>query len=385
MRLKERLSKLVNEKQSQGLLRYREVLDSAQGTMISIDGRQYLSFCSNDYLGLANDKDVARALAESVTNYGVGSGAAHLITGHSQLHHELEHALAEHVGRSKALLFSTGYMANLGLLTALGQKGDLILEDKLNHASLIDGGMYSAANFKRYQHLDLDNLALRLSQATEENYIVVTDSVFSMDGDMAPLPQMLDITNKHDATLIVDDAHGLGVLGVKGGGICEHFNISENDAPIIMATLGKALGVFGAFVAGSKELIDYLIQTSRSYIYTTAMPSCLAAASLASLEKVRTETWRREKLSDLILEFKTGCQKLGLNLLESNTPIQPILLGDSETALHWSNALREQGILVKAIRPPTVPVGTARLRVTLSAAHDSADIRKLLSALEQLT
>lgn len=384
MSLQSRLSNELSVRRAQNLYRQRHVVTSPQGVRLAINGREYLSFCSNDYLGLANDEALRQALRESVDHYGVGSGAAHLISGHSQAHHELEQALAEHTGRSSALLFSTGYMANLGLITSLCRKGDYILQDKLNHASLIDGGLYSAATLKRYRHGDLNQLKNFLQNINEGDTFIATDGVFSMDGDIAPLPELMQLAKQNAATVIVDDAHGLGVLGEHGGGICEHFGIEEDDAPILMGTLGKAFGVFGAFVAGSSTLIEYLIQSARTYIYTTAMPSCLAAAGLASLERIRRESWRREKLTELIEQFRQGCERLELNLMNSVTPIQPLIVGDAEDAVRWSEELAQQGILVKAIRPPTVPQGSARLRITLSSAHTLADVDMLIKALGKL-
>ncbi len=379
-----RLSDYLLEKQAQGLYRQRELLAGPQGVRVNITGREYLSFCSNDYLGLANDPDLIAALKQGADQFGVGAGAAHLISGHTQLHQELEQALAAHVGRSRALLFSTGYMANLGLLTSLAQKGDLVLQDKLNHASLIDGGLYAAAQFKRYRHADMSHLASCLNTSNVANKFIVTDGIFSMDGDIAPLPEIMRLAREYNAVVIVDDAHGLGVLGETGGGVCQQFNLMADDAPIIMGTLGKAFGVSGAFVAGSETLIEYLIQTARTYIYTTAMPACLAAASLCSLQKIQTEAWRRTHLQSLIQQFRDGCAALELSLMESHTPIQPLVLGDEGRALQWSQVLKEQGILVKAIRPPTVAKGTARLRITLSATHTADDVNRLLNALGEL-
>ena len=383
MSLQNDLSRLIDDKKASGLYRQRETLESAQGTLISIDGKEYLSFCSNDYLGLASDPELIAALQQGADNWGVGSGAAHLITGHSKVHEELEQALASHVGHSAALLFSTGYMANLALLTALCQKGDSIFEDRLNHASLVDGGLFSSATMKRYQHNDMQQLASLLA-SNEGRKFIVTDGVFSMDGDIAPLPDIMDLANQHQATVIVDDAHGLGVLGEHGAGICELYNLQQDDAPIIMGTLGKAVGVFGAFVAGSKILIDYLVQTARPYIYTTATPPALAAATLCSIEKIRKEQWRRDKLEELIQQFREACNALELELMPSQTPIQALVLHEEQRALAWSDALKARGILVKAIRPPTVPKGTARLRITFSATHSKEDVTRLVKALGEL-
>ncbi len=532
--------------------RRRAVVDGPQGTAIVIDGTRYLSFCSNDYLGLANHPRMIAALKEGADQYGAGSGASHLVTGHQRPHHELEEALAEFTQRPRALLFSTGYMANLGVVAALAGRGDTVFEDRLNHASLLDAGLLSGARLRRYAHNDVDDLARRLGakensrhppptpspprpaarlpsdllqhardlrhgatdaeqllwqclrnrrlagvkfrhqhpighyiadfyceehslvieldggqhsaqQAYDEQRtafmhkrgltvlrywnnqvlgeteavieaiwnqlvrhrptpsppaplprageggespspvngrrdgdegvehgdepdtgttLILTDGVFSMDGDLAPLPQLADVARRHDAWLMVDDAHGLGVLGAHGRGIVEHYGLDHAAVPILIGTLGKALGSFGAFVAGSEDLIEYLIQRARPYIYTTALPPAVAHATLASLRLVQEENWRREHLHALIARFRRGAAQLGVDLPPSATPIQPLLLGDSVSALAASAALRERGIYVTAIRPPTVPAGTARLRITLSAAHSVADIDRLLAALE---
>ena len=376
---------LLKQRQTENRYRRREILSSAQDTQVVIDGKRLLSFCSNDYLGLANDPAVVRAMADASQSWGVGSGAAHLISGHSALHHRLEQELADFTGRSRALLFSTGYMANLGVITALCGKSDLVVEDKLNHASLIDGGLYSGATFRRYQHADMQHLEKILIDATERQRLIVTDGVFSMDGDLAPLIEIMQLAQKYSAKVLVDDAHGLGVLGVQGGGVCQQFSLHEDDQPILMGTLGKAFGVFGAFIAGSDSLIEWLIQKARSYIYTTALPSALAAASLESLRIIRTEPQRREHLQMLVQYFRESANAMGLQLLESPSPIQPVILGDEETALKWSQQLRDRGLLVKAIRPPTVPVGTARLRITFSAKHSLNDVKQLLGAIKELT
>jgi len=375
---------LLKQRQSENRYRRRENLSSAQDTHVVIDGKRLLSFCSNDYLGLANDPSVIQAMVNATQSWGVGSGAAHLISGHSALHHQLEQEIAEFTGRSRALLFSTGYMANLGVITALCGKGDLVVEDKLNHASLIDGGLYSGATFKRYRHADMRHLEKILINATQQQRLIVTDGVFSMDGDLAPLNEIMPLAQKYSATVLVDDAHGLGVLGVQGGGVCEQFSLHEDDQPILMGTLGKAFGVFGAFIAGSDSLIEWLIQQARSYIYTTALPSALAAASLESLRIIRTEPQRREHLHKLIQYFREAANAMGLQLLDSPSPIQPVILGDEQIALKWSQHLRDRGLLVKAIRPPTVPPGTSRLRITFSAKHSLNDVKQLLETMKEL-
>jgi len=365
------------------LYRTRRVLGSPQGVEVVIDGRQCLSFCSNDYLGLANHPEVIRALQRGADQYGVGSGAAHLVSGHSAAHHALEEELAAFVRRPRALLFSTGYMANLGVMSALLGRGDALFEDRLNHASLIDAGLLSGARLLRYAHADAEALDARLAQSTAVQKLVATDGVFSMDGDLAPLPALAAQSARHGAWLMVDDAHGLGVLGKSGGGVVEHFNLDVAQVPILMGTLGKAFGSFGAFVAGSDELIETLIQRARSYIYTTATPPALAEATRAALRLVQTEGWRRERLDELVARFRAGAAQLGLPLAASSTPIQPLLVGDAARAVCVSQTLYERGILIGAIRPPTVPKGTARLRITFSAAHTEAQVDRLLAELEK--
>ncbi|MGQ9658913.1 MAG: 8-amino-7-oxononanoate synthase [Thermochromatium sp.] len=367
---------------AQSLYRRRRLRTGPTRPQMEIDGRSLLSFCSNDYLGLANHPQVIAALGKGAKRWGVGSGAAHLVNGHSRAHQALEEALAEFTRRPRALLFSTGYMANLGVISALAGRNDRVFEDRLNHASLLDGALLSRARLHRYPHADTQ--ALQRLIAGEAARLIVTDGVFSMDGDLAPLPKLVRIARDAGAWLMVDDAHGLGVLGHEGGGLLDHFGLSVEDVPILMGTLGKAFGTFGAFVAGSEELIETLIQSARSYIYTTATPPALAEATLVSLNIIRREHWRRERLTEWIERFRTGATRIGLNLMDSPTPIQPILAGSAERALAWSAALEAAGLLVTAIRPPTVPEGTARLRVTLSAAHTADDIDRLLAALARL-
>ena len=324
-----------------------------------------------------------RACKDAVDKYGVGSGASHLINGHSRVHHQLEEALAEFTRRPRALLFSTGYMANLGVISVLLGRGDHVFEDCLNHASLLDAGILSQARLQRYQHNDIHDLKNKLSTSKGKQKLIVTDGVFSMDGDLACLDTLSGQAQEHNATLMVDDAHGLGVLGKNGGGIVEHYGLGIEQVPILMGTLGKAFGSFGAFVAGSEALIETLIQQARSYIYTTAMPPAIAAATLASLRLAEQESWRREKLISLIQRFRVGAQQLGLSLMDSSTAIQPLLVGENKKAVELSEALLGEGIMVSAIRPPTVPEASARLRITLSAAHNEDQVDSLLEGLQQ--
>lgn len=376
------LAARLAERRAADLYRQRPLLQSPQGPEVVVDGQRLLAFCSNDYLGLANHPEVIAAWQAGAERWGVGGGASHLVIGHSTPHHQVEEALAELTGRPRALLFSTGYMANLGAITALVGQGDTVLQDRLNHASLLDGGLLSGARFNRYLHNDPASLASRLDKAVG-NTLVVTDGVFSMDGDLADLPALADVARARSAWLMVDDAHGLGTLGTQGGGIVEHFGLGVEDVPVLIGTLGKACGTAGAFVAGSEELIEALVQFARPYIYTTSQPPALACATLKSLELLRRETWRREHLAALIRQFREGAQQIGLELMDSPTPIQPVVIGDSTQALRLSRMLRERGLLVTAIRPPTVPAGSARLRVTLSAAHSEAQVQLLLNALAE--
>ncbi|GAB0150159.1 MULTISPECIES: 8-amino-7-oxononanoate synthase [Marichromatium] len=365
------------------LYRRRRIQQGPQQPRARIDGRELLSFCSNDYLGLANHPEVIAALQRGAERWGVGSGAAHLVNGHSAAHEALEEELAAFTGRERALLFSTGYMANLGVISALAGRRDTLLQDKLNHASLLDAAQLSRATLRRYAHADATALAEQLERHPETR-LVITDGVFSMDGDLAPLPALAEQARRADAWLMVDDAHGLGVLGPGGRGSLAHFGLDQDAAPILMGTLGKALGVSGAFVAGPAVLIETLIQRARSYIYTTATPPALAEATRVSLRLAERETWRREHLQALIIRLRDGATRLGLELMASATPIQPLVAGSAARALAWSRALEERGILVGAIRPPTVPEGSARLRITLSAAHTESDVDRLLAALAEL-
>ena len=365
------------------LYRRRRVQDAPQQPRAIIDGRPLLSFCSNDYLGLANHPEIVAAFQRGVERWGVGSGAAHLVNGHSAAHHALEEALAEFTGRPRTLLFSTGYMANLGIIAALTGRGETVFEDRLNNASLLDGAQLSRATLRRYPHADAAALDRRLG--SDAARMIATDGVFSMDGDLAPLPALTRTARQAGAWLLVDDAHGLGVLGRGGRGSLDHFGLAADEATILMGTLGKSFGTFGAFVAGSEDLIETLIQRARSYIFTTATPPALAEATRVSLRLAEREDWRRERLQVLIARFRQGANQLGLTLADSTTPIQPLLAGSAERAIAWSQALEAAGLLVGAIRPPTVPEGTARLRITFSAAHTEADVDQLLAGLAKLT
>lgn len=375
------LAPALAQRQEKSLYRNRSVLETAQGPHIVKDGKALVSFCSNDYLGLANHPQVVQAFTRAAQKFGVGSGASHLVSGHFSEHHALEEALAVFTGRERGLVFSSGYMANLGVVNAIAGRGDLILQDKLNHASLIDAGLLSRAQLRRYRHNDIDDLSRRLTSDNGQRRFIVVDGVFSMDGDVARLPEIVACAQQHDAWVVVDDAHGFGCLGEHGGGITEHFGLAPADIPVLVGTFSKAFGTCGAFVVGSDTLIESIIQFARTYIYTTALPPAVAAATRASLAIIQQEPERREHLQRLIQRFRQGCIDIGLRLMASATAIQPIVLGSADLALGFSRALEAKGFLVTAIRPPTVPEGSARLRVTLSAAHTLNDVESLLSAL----
>ncbi|MGB2359140.1 MAG: 8-amino-7-oxononanoate synthase [Porticoccaceae bacterium] len=372
----------LDQRQQQFLYRHRTSVASGCNSVLQVEGKSLVNFCSNDYLGLASHPEVAAALKAGVDQYGAGSGASHLISGHSIAHQQLEEQLAKFTGRPRALLFSTGYMANMGVINALVGRHDLVLEDQLNHASLLDGGHLSRADYKRYKHNDLEQLDYLLGKSTASRKLIVTDGVFSMDGDLAPLPQLSALAAQHSGWLMVDDAHGMGVLGATGAGLVEQQGLSVEQVPVLMGTLGKSFGTFGAFIAGSEALIETLIQFARTYIYTTALPPAIAAASSASLAIVRREHWRREHLQSLIQRFRSGAQQLGLQLMDSQTPIQPVLINNDQLVMEVNQQLRSKGFMVGAIRPPTVPAGSGRLRITLSANHSDQQIDQLLDALE---
>jgi 8-amino-7-oxononanoate synthase len=402
----------LDERAAQGLLRSRRTVATPQSPHIVVDGKSYLAFCSNDYLGLASHPELTTALQQGAQQWGVGAGAAHLVSGHFGPHQQLEQQLAAFAGKPAALLFSTGYMANLGVVQALVGKGDTVFADKLNHASLNDAMLLSRAETKRYRHSDMAQLAQLLAQTQSGRKLVITDAVFSMDGDMAPLRELLALCEQHDAWLYVDDAHGFGVLGEHGRGSL--FDVKSPPAPlcqsgepsnslkvnpplekggrgdlnspriIYMATLGKAAGVSGAFVAAEQVVIDTLVNHAHSYVYTTATPPALSAALLQSLQLIAQGHGLRTHLHGIITKLRSGLSDLPWQLMPSETAIQPLLIGDNQQALKLSEGLRERGIWVAAIRPPTVPQGTARLRITLSAAHTEADVDQLIVALHEL-
>jgi 8-amino-7-oxononanoate synthase len=376
----------LERRRAAGLWRQRRVLSTPQGARVVADGRALVSFASNDYLGLANDPAVVAAAAEGARRCGVGAGASHLLGGHHAEHEALERELAamvEPCPGARALTFSTGYLANLAILTALAGRDDAVFADRLDHACLNDGALLSRAAFHRYRHGDLDDLERRLAATKARRKLIATDAVFSMDGDLAPLPALLELAVRHDATLVVDDAHGFGVLGERGQGTLAHFGLAS-ERIVYMGTLGKAAGVAGAFVAAHPAVIETLVQTARPYIFTTAAPPLAAAALRAALAIIRDEPGRREHLFVLVRRFRDGARGLPWSLLASPTAIQPLVVGANETALRLAAALWERGIWAPAIRPPTVPAGTARLRITLTAAHTLADVDALAAALHEL-
>ncbi len=366
------------------LKRTRRTVEGPQGPRLTVDGREYLGFASNDYLGLANHPALVEAARAAALRCGVGGGASHLICGHHSAHEALEDALARFVGMPRALYFSTGYMAATGAIPALVRRGDAIFADELNHACLIDGARLARAETYSYPHSDTAALACLLEQSQAKNKLIVSDCVFSMDGDLAPLPELLRLAETHDALLFVDDAHGFGVLGDGGRGSLAHFGL-VSPRIVYMGTLGKAAGVFGAFVAGAADVIEWLMQRARTYIFTTAAPPLLAETLLTSLDVIAKEAWRRDHLRALIARLRAGLEGLPWRLLASDTPIQPLIVGGNEAVVTLSERLRERGLWVPAIRPPTVPMGSARLRISLSAAHTLDDVVTLCAALRSVT
>jgi 8-amino-7-oxononanoate synthase len=378
-RLRQRLEQL----QRDGLLRRRRVVDGQRGARLNVDGRSVLSFCSNDYLGLASHPDLVAAAQRALAESGVGAGASALISGHAAEHERLERCLADFVGLPRALCFSTGYMANLGIVAAIAGRGDTVFSDELNHASLVDAARLSRAEVEVYPHADLAGLAERLERCESPVKLVASDAVFSMDGRVAPVRELLDLCERHDAWLLLDDAHGFGVLGEGGRGALSHFGV-HSPRVIYMATLGKAAGVFGAFAAGDATVIEWMVQRARSYVFTTGSPPALAAALVESVRLIGQDAWRRTRLREHVARLRAGLRGLPWTLAPSETPIQPLIVGSNRLAVELMDALLEAGLWVPAIRPPTVPEGTARLRISLSAAHESDDVDRLVEALRAL-
>lgn len=376
------LQQELEQRKADGLLRQRRLLDSPQAEHIVANDKPYLSFCSNDYLGLANRPELIAAMQQAAADSGVGSGASNLITGHHRYHDDLEKQLAAFVELPAALLFSTGYMANIGVLGALMGRNDAIFADKLNHACLNDGAYFSYAEFHRYPHNDVAALEKQLQASKAQHKLIAADAVFSMDGDIAPIPEYLALCEKYDAYLYLDDAHGFGVLGPHGQGSLHHFNI-KSPRIIMMATLGKAAGVAGAFVAGEQVVIDYLIQKAKSYVYSTPAPPALSATLSASLKLIAQGDDLRAHLNSLIAYLKSNLHLNKWRLLPSDTAIQPLVIGGNEASLAVSEYLQAKGILVPAIRPPTVPTGTARLRISLSAGHTLDDVKQLITVIHE--
>lgn len=377
----QRLARQQAERAENALLRRQRIIEQRDGVLVTSGGRRLLNFCSNDYLGLADHLDVVCAMQEATARHGVGSTAAHLVCGHHREHAKLEEEVADWLGYERALLFGSGYLANLGVLQALLGEGDVCVQDKLNHASLLDAARLAGCELKRYPHGDYEGALRQLKSRTDAAAVIATDGVFSMDGDLAPLQALALLARAENSLLYVDDAHGAGVLGHDGRGSAAHLGLGPREVPLTLVTLGKALGGYGAVVAGRGELIEGILQGARSYLFTTALPPALAAANRAALGIVRRESWRRLKLAALIARFRRGAQQLGLPLMESVTPIQPLLVGDNAAAVAASRALEDRGFLVGAIRPPTVPDGRARLRITLGCAHTEQQVDRLLDAL----
>jgi 8-amino-7-oxononanoate synthase len=377
---RERLRQDHTQRKADSLWRQRVVVESAQGREVTIDGKVYLNFCSNDYLGLASHPALTTAAINATKKMGTGSGASHLVCGHMTEHHQLELELADFVRAEQAIVFSTGYMANLAIPQSLLGRNDLVLSDRLNHASLIDAGQHAPSKMKRYQHLSVEEVSQRLSDSDATGKMVMTDGVFSMDGDIAPVDRLQAACLQHDALLVIDDAHGFGVIGENGRGTIDHFGLRPRGNLLMMGTLGKSAGSFGAFVAGDEILIQSLVQYARTYIYTTALPPSVVAAARAAIRLIETEPDRREALATNIEYFRKLCSVAKLDLVDSSTAIQPIIFGNSESALRASEQLKKYGIWVTAIRPPTVP--TPRLRITLSAQHTQHDIKALVNSLQ---
>ena len=378
------ISDELNKIKKTGLYRELKVIGNAQESHIEIEGKTFLSFCSNNYLGLANNPSVVKAVKDAVEEYGWGAGASRLVSGNMTLHETLENVISRFKGKEAALVFPTGYMANLGAISSLVSKGDLVICDKLNHASIIDGCRLSGADFRVYAHCDMEKLENILRKSSRYNRkLIVTDSVFSMDGDLAPLPDIVRIAGKYKAMVMVDEAHGTGVFGRNGRGVVEHFNLN-NEIDIIMGTLSKAIGSLGGYVTGDNDLINYLRNKARSFMYTTALPPAVCAASIAAINLIKGDPSIRESLWHNVRFINDNLKLLNFNLISSESPIIPILVGDAQKAVDMSKLLYERGILIPAIRPPTVPANSSRLRMTVMSTHTKEDLERLLEALSEI-
>jgi 8-amino-7-oxononanoate synthase len=381
IRISDRVMAASAERRATATQRPRRVIEARDGVKVAVDGKVLVNFCGNDYLGLSQHLDVVTALQAAAAYTGVGSGASALVCGHYSEHAALEREAAEWMGYPRALLLGGGYLANLAVLQSLLGPGDVCVQDKLNHACLLDGARLAMCELKRYPHRDAEAALRQLMSERKGAAMLATDGVFSMDGDLAPLRDLAVLARSQDALLYVDDAHGVGVIGPDGRGSVAQANLGHAEVPLLLAPLGKAFGGRGALLFGSEALIGHLAESARPYLFSTALPPAMAAAMRAALRLVRAEPWRRAKLASLVMRFRRNALRAGLPLLESYTPIQPIRIGDNERAVAASAALQERGFLVGAIRPPTVPQGEARLRVTLSALHGEKDVDALVGAL----
>ena len=381
MSFRESISNQNQQRYDSGLLRELKTVEAPQGVVVKRAGRELINFSSNDYLGLANSDELKSAVEQGVANWGVGAGASHLVCGHQSPHDSLEYEIAEYVGAEKAIVFSTGYMANLAVPNAFLSRHDLLLQDKLNHASLIDAGLLCRAKTHRYRHLDLDHASQLIDQSAAPRMMIATDGVFSMNGGVADVARLSEICGHENRLLLVDDAHGFGVLGKSGAGSLEQAGLRPHGQTLMIGTLSKAVGSFGAFVAGDAIWIDHLIQHARPYIYTTALPPAIVEASRAGIRMIQQQAWRLEKLSENVALFRKLAAGKGVELLDAQTPIQSVVFGSPVDAVGASERLEKKGFLVVAIRPPTVPEGTSRLRITLSASHEAHQIEGLVEAL----
>ena len=381
IRLTDRVMAARAERTATATLRPRRVIEARDGAKVAVDGKVLLNFCGNDYLGLSQHLDVVTAMQSAAAYLGVGSGGSALVSGHYQEHAALEREAAEWMGYARALYLGGGYLANLAVLQSLLGPGDVCVQDKLNHACLLDGARLAMCDLKRYPHGDAEAAMRQLMSERKGAAMLATDGVFSMDGDLAPLRDLAVLSRSQDALLYVDDAHGIGVIGPDGRGSVAVANLSHTEVPLLLAPLGKAFGGQGALLFGSEALVGHIAETARPYLFSTAPAPAMAAAMRASLRLIRAEPWRRAKVMSLVMRFRRTALRAGLPLLESYTPIQPVLVGDNQRALNLSAALQERGFLVGAIRPPTVPQGEARLRVTLSALHGEKDVDALVGAL----